>query len=255
MKVSYRLFLGYAVLGLLTVSEARGDDPPAPPAVSQFAPADDLVALTEHYVAQCEKALADPAQWEATQPLVKRDGATLVAVALALGLHDGPHPLKSSAAAVYAAAQKMASSGDHAAAAAALVDVHKALADVPPSAEPLDWNRKHASMGQLMKQVTFVYNRIKRGTRPDRLAKQQEEICRQATLLAVIAQTVNSDTHEVKNPDDTPKWFEMCGEMRDRSAELRAAAATGNAETTAAALERLDQSCTRCHEVFRPEQR
>lgn len=236
---------------LPAAASAAGDPPPAPP-VSAFAPSDDLTALVERYAALCEKHLADPAQWEVNQPLVKKDGATLAVAALAAGLDETDTRHKSAAAGIYRAAQRLAQAGDHAAAAEALAEIKARQSSA--EGDPLDWNRKHASMGQLMKQVTFVYNRLKRGARPDRLARQKDECCLDATLLAVIAQAVTADTHEVKDPAQTAEWYALCAEMRDRAAEVRIEAAKGDAAATATALERLDLTCTKCHQVFRPDQ-
>lgn len=246
--------LASVCLGMLLIVDAgrvQGDPPPAPP-VSKFAPSADLAALTDRYLALCEKHLADPAQWEVNAPLVKKDGATLVVVALAAGLDDADNARKASAAGIYRAAQELAKAGDHASASAALAAAKAAQAAA--DGEALDWNAKHTSMGQLMKQVTFLYNRVKRGARPDRLARQQQEVQLDATALAAIAQAVTADTHEVKDPAQVDQWYELCADMRDRSADVRAEAARGDAAALGTALQRLDESCTKCHQVFRPDQ-
>lgn len=237
---------------MLLVSSRVSADPPAAPPVSRFAPAADVAALVDRYVGLCEKHLADPAQWEPNAPLIKKDGATLVVAALAAGLDDGGNKYTEAGPALYRAAQKLAQAGDHAAAAQALADVKTALAS--QGGEPLDWNAKHASMGQLMKQVTFVYNRLKRAARPDRLARQKDECCLDATALAAIAQAVTADTHEVKDASKTDQWYEMCADMRDCAAEVRTAAAAGDPAQVGAALQKLDESCVKCHQVFRPDQ-
>lgn len=244
------------VLVLLTLGSfsATAGDPPQAPAVSQFAPADDVASLVANYTALCEKHLADASQWEVNAPLVKKDGATLVVVALAAGLHDGDTPAKAAAPAIYRAAQKLAAAEDHAAAAAALAEVKAATATTNSGQEALDWNAKHASMGQLMKQVTFVYNRLKRAAKPDRLSRQQAECRQQATLLALIAQAVAADTHEVKDPAQHELWYQLCGDMRDSAAAASAEAAKGDAAAFAKALGKLDESCVKCHQAFRPDQ-
>ena len=247
--------VGAGVLVLTAHSRCQAD-PPAAPAVSTFAPTDDLLSLVNQHIAQCEKALADPTDWDAQSRVVKRDANTLVVIAQALALHDEDHQLKAGGSGLYAATQQLAAALDHATAQQALSQVKAAAGGEATGANTtgaadVSWTAKSASLGPLMKQVTFQFNRLKRNTRGDRLAKQAAETTCGATLLAVIAQAVQADTHEVKDPADTDKWYQLTAAMRDASAQLRSTIATGDAAATAESLAALDKTCKSCHEVFR----
>jgi cytochrome c556 len=69
----------------------------------------------------------------------------------------------------------------------------------------------------------------------------------------VIAQAATADTHEVKDPNEIPRWQELCGQMRDAAGEVNAAVRAGDRAAVDAAMKRLTQSCDDCHKTFRVE--
>ena len=71
--------------------------------------------------------------------------------------------------------------------------------------------------------------------------------------VRVYPDDIHADTHEVKDPNDTGKWYEFCAKLRDAAAEINAAAHAKDQAKAKDALTRLNQSCDRCHEVFRKE--
>jgi hypothetical protein len=87
-----------------------------------------------------------------------------------------------------------------------------------------------------------------------RFGKQTEEQARDAAVLAAIAQACVYDTHEVKNPDDLDRWYQLCGQMRDAAGELNAKVHAADKPGAEAALLKIAQSCDDCHEAFRVEQ-
>jgi hypothetical protein len=224
-------------------------EPPAPPPLSTVLPADDLVALVDEFLEEFNKNVADEKTFAEQSANVKRDAHTLAAVALVLANHDSPHRLSKSAPALVGAAQKLAAANDLAAVKAALAEV-QAVSSGAPSAAEAEWIVV-APMGELMKQVTASDARLKRGLR--RLDRDPEATARHAALLGAIAQVVTVDTHEVKNPDDVGRWYELCAQMRDTAGEVNAAVKKGDKEGAEAAYARLTKSCEACHEVFRPE--
>ena len=72
----------------------------------------------------------------------------------------------------------------------------------------------------MMKQVTFLNNRLKRALQKNRFEQMSADTAQYTAQLAVIAQAVTVDTHEVKNPADIDKWFQYSAEMRDAAGEL-----------------------------------
>lgn len=243
-----------SVIGSFAIGAMLAAEPPAPPKMSSFAPAADLVAQAKLYVETFDKSLAGEQEYKDNADKIKRDAHTLTVLALALGNHDTDNELKAAAQAVIQSAQALAKAKDYAAAKSALEQLHAAIAgksEQPADAGPPKWARV-ASMGQLMKQVTLVNNRFKRGMR--RFGKQTEEQARDAAVLAAIAQAVVFDTHEVKNPNDLDRWYQLCGQMRDAAGELNANVSAADKAGAEAALAKLAQSCDDCHEVFRVEE-
>ncbi len=230
------------------------DEPPAAPPVSKFAPADDLIAQVDNYVDQFATAVASADEFEKNNTKLRRDANTLVVIALGLALHDADHRLKSQAPAIVTAAQALAKAKDFDTAKSAVAAVQEAVRGTAPAGGPVKWERA-ASQGQLMKQVTFLANKLRRGAKPGpRFEAQADENARAAAVLAVIAQGVMADTHDVKDPSQTPQWYQYCGEFRDAAGALNGALHQRNAEAASAALTRMEQSCTTCHKVFRKEQ-
>ena len=100
-----------------------------------------------------------------------------------------------------------------------------------------------------MKQVTFVNNRLRRNMR--RFDDRKDDNARDAALLAAIAQACNYDTHEVKDPAEIDKWYQLCGEMRDAAGDLNAQIHAGDKAAAETALANLGKSCEVCHQTFR----
>lgn len=226
-------------------------DPPVAPKVSAFASADDLVKQANLYVASFETALASEQAFAEAANTFTRDAHTLAAVSLALALHDSDHPLKKSAAALAKAAQQLAKAKEYAAAQAGMAGIKAALDGKAVDGVELTWNQKIGSLGQMMKQVTNVNNRLRLGVRRfDRLA---EENARHAALLAVLAQASSFDTHEVKDPAQFGKWHELCGQMRDHAGAIGAAIKAKDQKATEAGIAKLAQNCDQCHKEFRIE--
>lgn len=223
-------------------------EPPKPPQVSTFAPAEDLVGQAKAFVAAFDAALATEQDFKEKADQVKQNAHALAVVAVALGLHDRPNELKASAPALVKAAQQLAKAKEYAEAQAGLAGVKAAVEGKVKDGPELSWNTKVASLGQLMKQVTSTDARLRRNLkRFDRLAADNAQ---NAALLAVIAQAAIADTHEVKDPADLPKWYQWCGDMREAAAGVNRAVKAKDPAAADMAAKRLMQSCDDCHAVF-----
>lgn len=233
---------------------ARADEaPPVPPPASTYAPAKQLVALVHEYIDNMQQSVADEKAYEVGELRLRKEANTLACLALTLGLHDTPNPLQASAPALYAAALEAAKVKDLAQAQAAVARVQSIVADGATDGPELSW-KKTGSLGQLMKQVTFVHARLKRGVRPGpRFESQADAAADYATILAVIGQAVLADTHEVKDPAEFGRWYQLCADMRDSAGQVSAALRARDADAANAAMQKLEQSCTDCHNAFRVE--
>ncbi len=240
-------------LGAFAAGAKFAADPPAPPKVSSFAPADDLASQFDYYKKRIGDAVAVEAEFdEAKQARIKKDANTLAVLALHLGLHDSENPLKKSAASLLAAARALVASTDFKSASTGYADLEKALTSEGNAAE-LKWG-KVAGMGQLMKQVSVINASLKRGLQPTRLKSQAKKTAGESATLAAIANALPFDTHEVKNEADLPSWYEYSAEFRDSAGALNAAIKTGQATKVSAALKRMSTSCDTCHKKFHQEQ-
>jgi len=223
--------------------------PPAPPKISTFAPADELAGQLRTYLTEMQSDLEKPADYPATGSKITKDANTVVILALHLGLHDEPNDFKAKAPAIIAAAKKLAATTDYEPAKSAYAELKQAAEGAGGESGELAWKRI-ASLGQLMKQVNVINAKLRRSTRGSRLKSTAEESTRLATVLAAIGQASIYDTHEVKDPSKLGEWYELAAGMRDAAAALNRAIKTADEKVTADALKNLDQNCTKCHTAF-----
>jgi cytochrome c556 len=242
-----RYLTAAAVAGMLFIATGAADDAAQAP-VSQYASTDDLAKLIAEYGERVGEAVVNEEEFEAKGSRMVRDARTLVVLGTALGLHDQDHALKAAAPAIVVAARKTAEAGKELPAAqAANEELKKALAGEATGGEDVSWDNTKA-LGQLMKQVNFVHTRLKRNIK--KLDKNAEQCADDATLLAVIGQATNYDTHEVKDETKIPDWHKYSVEMRDASASLAAAIKSGDTAGIESAMTRVAENCDACHHAF-----
>jgi hypothetical protein len=242
---------GVLLAAFSSALSAQSAEPPPTPKPSSFAPAEELVKQVQVFVADFEACLASEPEFADKQMRVAQNAHTLAVIAVALGLHDTDNALKTAAPALLASAQQLAKAKKYDDAKAALAGVQAAVAGANKQGPELKWNQKVASLGQLMKQAAAVDTSLRRNLR--RFDQLAESNARSATLLALIAQAAIADTHEVKNPADVGKWYQMCADMRDAAVGVHTAIKVKDQAATGAAVKRLMQSCDDCHAVFHPE--
>ncbi len=254
-SVSRRLRDGLCVavaMGTI-LSAALAKSPPLAPPVSRFAPVDDLLAYVDGCLESFTPVLASAETYERGKARLEKDADSLAAVALALHLHDQDHRLRRHAGVMFKAAQQLATATDYAAAQQAWQSLQAANRGETSAVSELTW-QPAGDMGIVMKQVTLLHGKLKRGARPGpRFAAAADENARMATVLAVLAQCTQSDVPEGTSPSDTIKWYDLCAEMRDLCGETSRALHAHDPAATAAELGRLEQNCNACHDVFRKQ--
>jgi cytochrome c556 len=242
------------ILGSAFVAGAKfAAEPPPPPKVSTFAPAEDLARQVDYYKKRMEDVVASEAEFdEAKQARIIKDANTMAILAQHLAMHDTDHPLKKSAGAVVQAARALTTVTDYKSASDGYKNLEKAFAG---EASPVEakWE-KVAAMGQVMKQVSVVNAALKRGLQPARLKSQAKKTTGETATLAAIANSLLFDTHEVKSEADLPSWFEYAAEFRDSAGALNAAIKTGQAAKVSPALRRMSTSCDTCHKKFHTQE-
>ena len=240
---------GLIVAVLLSVQASQGE-PPTAPQLSKVIPADELVAQAKLTLAELGPLVAGDKEFADGAEKFKKEANTLIVLALVLGKHDAEHELKAAAPAVLPAAQALAKAKNAATAKAELAAVNAALASRPTAASELKWE-KVASLGRIMEQAESLQTEIRTGMR--RFEPKAADNARLAATLAAIGQASIYDTHEVKDPADLPKWYQLSAGMRDAAGELSAKFKAADEAGATAALSRLQKSCADCHEVFRSE--
>jgi cytochrome c556 len=247
------ILLCVVLLGAFVAGAKFASEPPAPPKVSTFAPAADLISQVEYYQKRMETALASEADFdEAKQARIVKDASVMAVLAQHLAMHDTDHPLKGSAAAAAQAAQKLITATDFKSASESYRELENALAGKGPDVEA-KWG-KVAAMGQLMKQVSVINASLKRGLQPSRLKSQAKKTTGESATLAAIANSLLFDTHEVKNEADMPDWYDYSAEFRESAGALNAAIKTGQVAKVSPALKRMSTSCDTCHKKFQKAQ-
>lgn len=221
----------------------------APVKIAEVAPLGDLAAEARATATGLEESLADPAGFEDAQDAVKQAGGVLACLGQAIAEHpenasagiSGPH-LRDAALAVRAART-------HAEAAAALRRAQQALAGqaAGDAAAEHPWN-KLTGMHGMMEEINGRTSKLRRALR--RLNNPEED-SRHASVAAVLALAMIADTHEVKNEADIPKWQALAGEYRKTMTALSAAIKAQELDKARELFSRANETCAKCHEVFR----
>jgi hypothetical protein len=225
--------------------------PAGAPKVSQFAPAADLEDQFDYYLKDLQDTVASVQDFkDAPEGLIARESNTLIALALALGLHDQENKYQSSAAAVMKAAAELAGAKDYASSKKG-VDALLAAAG-GKGGGGLKWE-KVAALDQLMKQVPLVHTKLKTKTEDSRFKSKAVDTAGYSAVLAAIAQTSIADAGEAKTPEDVKKWEALCVDMRDTAGAVNAAIRRQDQGAAEAAMTKLQQNCDDCHKAFHPE--
>ncbi len=228
-------------------------EPPAPPKVSSFAPAADLLQQVDFFIGRVETSLADPASFDAAkQSRTLKDANTLAVLAMALSLHDEQFPQKRCMPAMLKAAHELAAAESSAERARESLQAIKAAraGEGAGGNDTVKWE-KTASLAALMKQVPVISAPLKRAVEPSRLARQATQAAGQSAALAAIAQAALLDLEYAKSSDEGDAWVRLCEEMRDGAGEVNAAVHARDQARVASGMQRLMHSCDACHAKFR----
>uniref|UniRef100_A0A7C4QSI7 Cytochrome c n=1 Tax=Schlesneria paludicola TaxID=360056 RepID=A0A7C4QSI7_9PLAN len=235
-----------AALGMLSIGDAA-----APLPLDKVAPADDLAAEA---VAKGQELLgwvesADAYQEHADK--VRQTASLLAVLGQALAEHPQGSALKAAGPSLRQAAIAIARSKTHDEAKAAVPHLRAALGGQATGDLPVDYDwAKLASMHPAMEEMNQRASQLRRLLRRP---KDPQADSRHATAIALLAVAAYADTHEVKNPADTPRWQEMAAALQKHmSASAQAIKARQTAEANREFLAGME-TCNKCHEVFNPQ--
>ncbi len=231
------------------------------PPVSQYAPAEDLVAQVPEYIEEFEESVEDEEEYNDSVENIAKEANTMILIALGLGVHDTDNQYKAAAPAMFEASQALAAAEDYASAKAAveaLKESTTATGGNPSSS--LAWGHV-ASLPELMKAVPLINTKMKRPLRNEsRLERGADDMAGHAAVLAVIAQGSLDSVGDTEKPNEVDKWQAYCVDMREKCAAVGTAVrkfeespGAKTYEATKAAVDALNVSCDECHAVFEPE--
>jgi hypothetical protein len=243
-----------AVLAVVLVKGLSAADAPEPVPVSNYAPAEDLLAQAEFFMERLADSLESADSYTiASKARVQKDANTMIVLLMGLGLHDQDNRVKSSAPALVAQANKVAESyDDYQAAKTAFDGLAEGFQNGATGGEPLEW-KPYFALGQVMKQVTLINNRLRLGLREGRFERTLEDSAGYSATLGLIGQVAVADTHEVKDEANLPQWYGFATEMRDAAGAVNKAVHDKDLAAATAAFERLNKNCNDCHAVFRKD--
>ena len=219
---------------------------------STWAPSGSLEEQVDTSLAELKKGLAKQEDYNlAKQAKVKKEANLLVVVLMALGQHDEKNRFQASAPALVDSAEMLVQGfNDYAKAQAALTTLEQGIQNGANGGKPLKWEKRY-KLGLLMKQVTMLQAKLRRGLRGDRFEKDAQANARYAATLAAIAEATRVDTHEVKKEQDLPTWNKLATEWRDLAGEVGRSIQAKDQKAAEEALKRMTQSCSDCHSAFR----
>ena len=251
MKLKHWFPLFAMILCVAFVAQAA---PPEAPKVSTFAPAKDLGAQLDEYVEELEECVESKDEFADSEGKIAKSANTVSVIALALGLSDEDNKYKKAAAAIIKAAQEVASAKDFDAAKKS-VDALKAAMKADGDASGLSWDKKVASMPELMAQVPLINTKLKRYARGSRMKKKAKDLMGYTAVIAAIGQASMANAEDTDKPNETAKWYAYCAQMRDAAAAVNKAIADGDEDAVKDKLADLQQSCDDCHAVFHEEEK
>lgn len=253
LTTPWRCLVG-ALAGVLALATgAIAAEMPAPPKVSSFAPAQDLVNQLGEYVSDLEKSVKSEQEYADSKDKLAKDADTVLLIALALGLHDSPNKYKNAAPALVEAARKVSGAADYEAAKAAVLEL-KAAMSAKGNPSTLTWqDAQSTSLEALMKQVPLINTKMKRYLRGARFKSKADETAGHTAVLAAIAQGSMPLAEETEKPNEAEKWYAHCAQMRQAASDLNKAIRAQDEDAAAKGVKVLTQSCDDCHAVFHPE--
>ncbi|MBN2473824.1 MAG: hypothetical protein JXB62_04410 [Pirellulales bacterium] len=223
-------------------------DSPGIPAVSSYAPAEDLAGQVVEYIQELEDVVATEQDYDDSEDKIAKAANTLVVIALALGLHDQDSQFKANAAALVKAAQELAKTSDFTSAKAGVAALKTAVAQGGDGPE-LKWEPV-ADLPSLMKQVPLIHTKLKRYTTARRFESKAKDTAGYSAAIAAIAQGTVADTREAKSPEQVQQWYAFSVQMRQAAGAVNAAVRALDESACTEAMNDLQKSCDDCHAVF-----
>jgi hypothetical protein len=213
---------------------------------------EEIHLLIGDHVARLDKALESDANYEMQKGKEIRQSFGLLAL-LGQALVESPGPKEGGidGAALRDAALEFKRNSTSAEAQAALATVHRVLENKSQGehAPEHPWNKlinMHPMMEELNAQNSRILKVLKR-------PRGNAEEALPAVTWALLSLAMKADTHEVKNPDDLPKWNAWADDFRHASLKLAEAIRAKDKDEGRKWFDKANETCDACHEVFKKD--
>jgi hypothetical protein len=219
--------------------------------LSTVTPVADLVADAEGKIKDLEeKVLKDSDSYtKAKKKALPQAAGALAVVAQAIAEHDEDSALKKSAADLRDAAISIAKSASYEDAKKGL-EAAKAAAGGKASGAKVEhpWD-KLIDMDSLMSEVNVRNASLRKALR--KAPEDRNAVARDASVLAVLALVIESDTHEVKDKADIEKWKKYSKDLQKSMSEISATIKAGDDAKFKKLFPESGKSCGACHNEIR----
>lgn len=242
-----RWTVAFLLAGLMSISSAQAQSPVP---IESVVPLAEIELLVNRHVRSLEKSLSEEDRFEGVKnKTIRTDFGMLSLLGQSLAEHAESANSKINGPALRDAALGYNRKGTHAEAKEAFEQVQNVLAGnvTGEHARLHPWN-KLINMHPMMEEMnagTGALTRVLRKTR----GKPEEVL--PATSWSLLAIAMKADTHEVKKPDDLPKWNGWSDEFLESSRKLAEAIRARKEDEGRKWFEQASQTCDACHEVFR----
>ncbi|SFI39127.1 cytochrome c [Planctomicrobium piriforme] len=253
LKTTGRTRLTLCLIGLATGSFAVPAFAQSPVPIESIASIEELTLEVNEQVARLEKGLAMEANYaDQKSKGIAQSFGLLACVGQGLAEHANSKDSKINGPALRDAALKFtAKTSTYADAQAALEGVKQVVAGnvTGEHAQLHPWNkliRMHPMMEEFNGRSSEILKVLKK-------PRGKPEEISPAVAWGLLSIAMKVDTHEVKNPEDLPKWNAWSDEFRDSTIKLAEAIRAKDKDAGRAAFDKASETCDACHEVFHKE--
>lgn len=221
----------------------------SPVPIETVAPLTEIELLVTRHLRSLERSLQEESRFEGMKnKAIRTDFGMLSLLGQALAEHADGGTSKINGPALRDAALAYNRKGTHAEAKTALEQIQAVMAGnvTGEHARLHPWN-KLINMHPMMEEMSAGTGAITRVLKKSR--GRPEEVL-PATSWSLLAIAMKADTHEVKNPQDLPKWNAWSDEFLASSLKLAEAIRSRKDEEGRQWFEQANKTCDACHEVF-----
>ncbi len=248
-KIGLTFFRYFFILPILVLSpcvlaqdftRSPGDSAP-----TAYAPVEVLVTQMKDVTDRIGTLIQED-NWTQNGPEIVRLANVTAVFSQVLGLHDQYSEYKMGTTVIIEASNRLAKATDNATAQTAWVELLTALKS-EESKNP-SWDVAVGKLPELMNSVA-IYNGEIQG-KMKRL-RGLDSVAGRAVALSALFQGMTANYAETIHPEEVGKWQELCMQSRDVAYYLFITLEVADRKNSPKNFEKLQKTCTACHEEFR----